>query len=706
MSKKHVLTQEEINEIINLYSSNEIRDKRILAKKYNISEDRLIKLFKLHNVPIKKVIKLSYSESIKRFNLDLKENHEFIAICKKTGKEFKDYCNFTGILSKHIAKIYPNVVQLDPRPRLTYLSRYNKFWHQEYFDIIQREIIIKPIKPKIDIEVRDREIVNLYNPGENVRLIANKLNISVDVVRRVLKKKNVKITPIKKKVLSRRNLRKQKFIIPEPSDVNKIIIAKCIKTNKSINVGVDNFNLNKHLREVYSGSVVPNYYNTKRYEYENNKSWYEQYFNFIQVDKQPMRKCQYCEWEMRIDKNNKTTYFKTHLKNEHNISLEEHLKNYPEDAKYNETFVSVQKKKSLLNDYNSVKCEICGERFRHISPHHLKMHKISLTDYKLKYNAETYSIEYKEFLGKQIINLLSNHTIKKSSKGEDSVYNFLKEYDLNIEIGNRKLLNGKEVDILINDFKLGIEYNGCKFHTEWYAKKNPNYHLDKTISLNEKGYRLIHLFEDEWEMKKDIVINKLKHIFNISDSTKLHARKCFIKTINKKVADSFLEKYHIQGTDKNKIQYGAFYNNILVGVMTFNKTLKNEYILNRFAVNYEYNVRGLASKMLNHFIIMFNPSKIISFADRRWTFDPENNLYTKLGFTLKNIIEPTYTYYKASIHKFIRFDKKVFNRKKLLEKYSDQINNTMTEIEMLKTLGIDRIWDCGQFKYELTIANS
>ena len=41
------------------------------------------------------------------------------------------------------------------------------------------------------------------------------------------------------------------------------------------------------------------------------------------------------------------------------------------------------------------------------------------------------------------------------------------------------------------------------------------YHLNKTIKCNEKGYGLIHVFEDEYVNKKQLVLNKIKHILNI-----------------------------------------------------------------------------------------------------------------------------------------------------------------------------------------------
>ena len=93
----------------------------------------------------------------------------------------------------------------------------------------------------------------------------------------------------------------------------------------------------------------------------------------------------------------------------------------------------------------------------------------------------------------------------------------------------------------------------------------------------------------------------------------------------------FLNKYHIQGVGQSTISLGAFYNDELVGVMTFKKLSNDsyDYDLTRFATNYNYVYQGLASKMLSYFIKNNKVDSIISFADRRWTLDMHDNLYTK-----------------------------------------------------------------------------
>jgi len=300
---------------------------------------------------------------------------------------------------------------------------------------------------------------------------------------------------------------------------------------------------------------------------------------------------------------------------------------------------------------------------------------------------------------------MSGACITYVSKPEQEIQDYLTSLGITF-LPNRKMLIGKEIDILIEDRKLGIEFDGCKWHTEWFGKKDKNYHLNKTLLSNEKGYNLIHIFEDEWAYHKELVFNKLKHLLGKNgDIPKIGGRKCIIKEINHKEESTFLTKFHIQGSPNGhySVSLGCFYNEILVGVMTFKTLSKNEpqYDLTRFATDYNYICQGVGSKLLSYFIKNYNPTTIISFADRRWTLNKNDNLYTKMGFKLVAELKPDYRYYNVNVDRYERFHKFGFRKQKLNKKYG--LSMDMTEIEMVKQLGYDRIWDCGLFKYKLDL---
>ena len=286
------------------------------------------------------------------------------------------------------------------------------------------------------------------------------------------------------------------------------------------------------------------------------------------------------------------------------------------------------------------------------------------------------------------------------SIGEMEIYQYLCEIlgKENVVLHDRSILNGKEIDIYIPNKNIGIEYNGLYWHSELNSK-DKWYHVNKLNECNKKGIKLIQIFEDEYLSNKDLVYKKIEHILNIERfCPKIMARKCLIKEIDNYIAKDFLSKNHIQGYSNTTLSIGAFYQGILVGVMCFNKTGKdNEWILNRFATDNKYICQGIGGKLFKYFIKLYNPNNVKSFADRRWTTNEDDNLYTKIGFELTNILKPDYRYIDSSnpkerIHKFN------LRKKTLHNKYDLPIE--FTEKQMTDKLGYVKIWDCGLYKYE------
>jgi hypothetical protein len=293
------------------------------------------------------------------------------------------------------------------------------------------------------------------------------------------------------------------------------------------------------------------------------------------------------------------------------------------------------------------------------------------------------------------------------SKAESEIISFLKELIPNEKIiqGDRSIINPQELDIYIPDRSLAIEYDGLRWHSEKLKLETAKYyHLNKTLRCNELNIKLIHIFEDEWILKNELVKSKLKSILKLQNFNKLFARKCIIKEIDVNCKNEFLETYHIQGKDNSKIKYGAFYKNELVGVMTFgslrlalgNKYKKDTFELIRFAT--KQSVLGLASKMLRYFIKHYHPEKIISYADRRWS-SLENNLYKSIGFSFIHFSEPSYWYIHPG-QKGNRIHRFVF-RKSELKKKLEIFDPDLSEWQNMQLNGYTRIWDCGNLKYEM-----
>jgi hypothetical protein len=295
---------------------------------------------------------------------------------------------------------------------------------------------------------------------------------------------------------------------------------------------------------------------------------------------------------------------------------------------------------------------------------------------------------------------------KSNSYFQMEIYDYIKTLtdESNLIMNCKTVLTNKDIDIYIPHLKLAIECDGLYWHGEINGNKDKKYHLNKTIECENKNIHLIHIFEDEWMLKKDVVKSKLTNFFKQNDS--IYARKCVIKPINNDECQKFLINNHIQGKDNSSIQYGLYYNDKLVMAATFgnlrmimgNAHQKNVYELYRLCSS--INVVGGASKLIKHFIKQHSPIKIISYADRRYTYR-HNAFYEKIGFKLINEGVPNYWYY-GKYTNYKRFHRFSFSKQKLSTKL-ENFDESLSEWENMKNNGYDRIWDCGSIKYELNV---
>ena len=276
------------------------------------------------------------------------------------------------------------------------------------------------------------------------------------------------------------------------------------------------------------------------------------------------------------------------------------------------------------------------------------------------------------------------------SKGEKEINEYISKFVIT-KTNDRTILNGNELDIVIPEKKIAIEYNGLFWHSE-NRGKNSSYHLNKLNRCNEKGYRLIQIFEDEWIEKKRIVKNRLKNILGVCDK-KIMARKCEIRNVDNSLAQKFLEKYHIQGKAVASVRLGLFYKNKLVALMTFSKPRFNKnyhWELVRYCTIGDWSIIGGAGKLLKFFRNTYEGS-IISYADRRWS---NGNLYKSLGFKELENTKPAYFYTKDGI----RYSRVMFQKHKL-SNVLNKFDESLSENDNMIMNGYTKVFDCGNKVY-------
>lgn len=279
---------------------------------------------------------------------------------------------------------------------------------------------------------------------------------------------------------------------------------------------------------------------------------------------------------------------------------------------------------------------------------------------------------------------------------EHEIFDFLKANDIHFIQNDRKKIHPLEIDAYIPNNEIGIEVDGLYWHSTGFGKSK-SYHLEKTKLCEEKGIQLIHIFENEWNFKQDIVKSRLKNILGIYDH-KAYARQCEIRPIDSFISREFQENNHIQGAVNASVNLGLYFNNELISLMTFGKTRFNkkyEWELLRFCNKLGWHVPGAATKLLKYFERNYSPKSIISYADRRWSSTVHGNVYEKMGFKLDHISKPDYWYYND----LEILESRIKYQKHKLPKLLKNFDPSKTEVQNMLDNGYNQIFDCGNLVY-------
>ena len=249
-----------------------------------------------------------------------------------------------------------------------------------------------------------------------------------------------------------------------------------------------------------------------------------------------------------------------------------------------------------------------------------------------------------------------------TSKEEKEIIAFIKEnYKGKILENDRKTLFFLELDIHLPELKLAIEFNGFYWHSE--EKKGNNYHLNKTKECEKQNIKLIHIFEDEWTLKKDIVKSKILKELNL-----VQKKECI--TI-KQIEDFgiFLEENSLEKIKNlNDLKIGIFDETEMVAIASYSSTTNKI----QFEEKKEMVINNLLTKIID-FVSYKNQKlkEIFVEADRRWYNRKD---FEKQGFVFSHSTKPKYFYFEKQ--------KRVETEEKTLQ----------------------RIFDCGThiFKYSLS----
>lgn len=289
-----------------------------------------------------------------------------------------------------------------------------------------------------------------------------------------------------------------------------------------------------------------------------------------------------------------------------------------------------------------------------------------------------------------------------------------------IVTNDQSYLQGRfELDIVLPDRSIAFEFNGCVWHSE-KARKSRTYHRDKARMAHAAGLRLIQIWEDDWDTRRDVVIRAIAHklgafdylpdILDDFDPTmveRIGARKLTAQRVSGSEARRFLNENHIQGAVTATFHYALMDDQGRIRALLSARSPRNNARMHRAPGEWEiqrYATRG---------IIPGGFTKLMRFAERniksqgyeltRWVSFSANDIsdgsmYRTCGFTLDREVPPSY-FYVGNLNHWVREPKEKYQRRRFRDDPKLAWNETWTEHDAALANGLYRIYDAGKLRW-------
>lgn len=147
----------------------------------------------------------------------------------------------------------------------------------------------------------------------------------------------------------------------------------------------------------------------------------------------------------------------------------------------------------------------------------------------------------------------------------------------NLIVQDRTFIFPFQIDILIPDINLAIEFNGLKYHSQLVGI-NKFYHSKKYQLCKQKGYQLFIIWDFEWKNNKEKIINNLLSYFNnklIPITTNINNNILFVN-------DNKILQLEIKGNEIIKYSFNPKYDlSYSIKLLTNNRCLSKKLQLGK-----------------------------------------------------------------------------------------------------------------------------
>lgn len=157
---------------------------------------------------------------------------------------------------------------------------------------------------------------------------------------------------------------------------------------------------------------------------------------------------------------------------------------------------------------------------------------------------------------------------RKKSDKLNEIIEWLKDLNIFLVENDNTLLLDDELDIFLPEYRVAIDFDDLYWHSELYTPRR--YHLDKTNKCKNKNVQLLHIFENEWENKKNIVKSIILSKLGLYNR-RFYARACKLKELSNEEYKEFVLNYHLQGYAPATYRIGLFHNDELLQICSIGK---------------------------------------------------------------------------------------------------------------------------------------
>jgi very-short-patch-repair endonuclease len=229
--------------------------------------------------------------------------------------------------------------------------------------------------------------------------------------------------------------------------------------------------------------------------------------------------------------------------------------------------------------------------------------------------------------------LTSSHV---ASSPEIEISEFLTANAIKHERGNRTIIKPKELDFFLPEHNLAIEFNGLYWHSSKF--KDIEYHATKTSLCNDQGVQLLHIFEDEWKTRKELlkkcILLLCEKTTNVVSAADLRIDQCEECDIAKFLADNHLNPQTVVGTHYVKVTQ----NDKLVAAAVLGQRGDNIDVV-QFSSDHQASYPGMISKVVSFLGKAFHCKTVTVKVDLRLS---TGKLFSDNGWQCTHISPPSH----------------------------------------------------------------